>query len=311
MFMRDFKRHTAASMIGETVSGADNNFVLGLRKGKGKGTCGLCGEFRKMTRAHVPPQCSGNTGAVSLQRLTINNEGARPGNGKTGGLYVYGLCGECNSLQGLYDSSYKYFAEHARGLWARTWRLHLPERMRIPDGEIEPGSVIRSILIGMFAINQNLRHMHEPIASEILERADSVTVPDDLKIRLALMRGNHARLAGPTVGSFLFGKEARLNIGLRTLGQVYFPPFAWLLEDTSQTECKAFWGSLPDYQLWANVSRWAQYHPSQRVAVRSICPPLPSVSHPVHDCAQAETWTDLFDSKNVEIINCDLEHFSF
>ncbi|MFF0488348.1 hypothetical protein ACFYTQ_04925 [Nocardia sp. NPDC004068] len=39
--------------------------AMGYQTRKGRYECGVCGTVGKMSKAHVPPQCAGNEGAVT------------------------------------------------------------------------------------------------------------------------------------------------------------------------------------------------------------------------------------------------------
>jgi hypothetical protein len=90
-----------------------------LRK-PGPGPCGLCGEVRKMTKAHVPPQTAGNRNQVTCATVRIHNHIRSNGRPVAGGMWLRGLCGDCNSLAGArYDPAYGDFTK-ALDTYART-----------------------------------------------------------------------------------------------------------------------------------------------------------------------------------------------
>jgi hypothetical protein len=60
-----------------------------------------------MSRAHVPPQAAGNDSQVRRNYFISGEGGMTPGRSTEGGMWVYGLCGECNNRAGsLYDQAY-------------------------------------------------------------------------------------------------------------------------------------------------------------------------------------------------------------
>ncbi|CAL9676188.1 hypothetical protein SUDANB105_07901 [Streptomyces sp. enrichment culture] len=65
-----------------------------------------------MTKAHVPPQVAGNRGKVTSATVRLHNNVRSIGWLAAGGMWMRGLCGDCNSLAGLnYDSAYGDFAK--------------------------------------------------------------------------------------------------------------------------------------------------------------------------------------------------------
>lgn len=155
--------------------------------------CGLCGAKTRLTKTHVPPQCAGNTGLVFRQFfLTSTDQILRRGSRQIGGLHVYGLRQDCNGLQALYEGAYGEFAQALYPCWIRR-DLAIPGgRMELPDQEIAPGAIARSVLIGVFGLNANLRNLYPQLAESLCQRSDSIELPDDIQLRLALARGTTA-----------------------------------------------------------------------------------------------------------------------
>ena len=108
--------------------------------------CGLCGQIRKLSRAHVPPQVAGNTAIVERAADVIEDGVRRPGRWAPGGMWVRGLCAECNNLADIaYDRAYADFANQVA-------RLSTPraQRMAVVPGEapgarFAPGLVARAV----------------------------------------------------------------------------------------------------------------------------------------------------------------------
>lgn len=147
---------------GQTLSSGSRHAVLGTTlASKGLRPCGLCGDMRKMTKTHVPPQTAGNTGTVERASDLISRDGVRrPGRWNRGGLWVRGLCEACNQLAGRrYDHAYGDFA---RALTTAS-RARAPGLIvspsHVPPVQLAPGLASRCILIGMFAIHPRLRHI--------------------------------------------------------------------------------------------------------------------------------------------------------
>jgi hypothetical protein len=262
--------------------------------------CGLCGTETRLTKTHVPPQCAGNTGLVFRQFFLIGTgQILRRGGRQIGGLHVYGLCQDCNGLQALYDGAYGEFAQALYPCWIRG-DLAIPGgRMEIPEQDIAPGAIARSVVIGMFGLNANLRELYPQLAISLCQRVDSIELPNDIQLRLALARGTTARVTGSMLGYGLL-----TGVGFSTMAQVYFPPLAWQLADDCPSSVLQK-SSLLDRQGWADVSNWISYAPTHRRNLRSLARSLPAVVYPHHDQALASDWTELFADSITFILGCD------
>jgi hypothetical protein len=84
---------------------AGHNLVGGTLSSPAARACGLRGDIRKLSRAHVPPQAAGNTTKVLRAPDVIVNSVRQPGRWLEGGMWVRGLCEDCNNQAGKhYDS---------------------------------------------------------------------------------------------------------------------------------------------------------------------------------------------------------------
>ena len=112
------------NLVGSTLSSANAR------------ACGLCGDIRKLSRAHVPPQAAGNTTGVLRAADTIVDRVRRPGRWSEGGMWVRGLCAECNNRAGIaYDGPYADFARQVARLSSPTaTRLAVLQMRRLARG---------------------------------------------------------------------------------------------------------------------------------------------------------------------------------
>src|SRR5689334_15958501 len=79
--------------------------------------CGLCGTIRRLSKAHVPPQAAGNTTEVLRAPDVIVDRVRRPGRWLEGGMWVRGLCEDCNNRAGNhFDNPYADFARQVERL---------------------------------------------------------------------------------------------------------------------------------------------------------------------------------------------------
>ncbi|MHA7663709.1 hypothetical protein [Mycolicibacterium sp. HS_4_1] len=254
-----------------------------------------------LSKAHVPPKCAGNKMLVKRHHFTRNGHEADAGRSTMGGIHFYGLCGDCNTLAGQYDEAYGVLASGLRPLWVKSWRIEVPPRIQMPSIEFDPGSVVRSILLGMCATGE-LIYRNWPSLPSDLTNGQSVQLPSDMRLYLALARGMTARVAGSMSGFQIYGPNARRNlegapIGINALASVYFPPMAWELVQAGDTTL--------DADGWVNVSDWTQYLPNETHRLPDLVSALPSVCHPWHHPVHNEGWFDLMNINHVPIVECE------
>lgn len=220
--------------------------AAGLLLNRKTGQCGVCGESRALTKTHVPPQAAGNTGLVErADVMSENSRGIVAGRWLIGGMWVRGLCGECNSFAGgLYDKAYGDFATR---LWE--W-LKVGTRIALPSAQpilLAPGRVSRAILSGMLGISPHIRVLHPTLADQMY-RGGPVVLPGGLSLRVAVYPGNAAMLAGPMLTGILDRSSAAIN----TLATVTFRPLSWALVTTDTDDILARRG-------WIDATDWLRY----------------------------------------------------
>lgn len=204
-------------MSNKSASGGQR-VVLGLvNHRKGKQPCGICGDRKQMTRAHVPPQCAGNEGLVKRYRLMVGGNEVDRGRQSEGGIHLYGLCKQCNTAAGRFDEAYGNFAEAARQLWVKLRQIEVPPAIAMPQVAFDPGGVVRSILLGVCATGPFIRR-HWPDLPPQLVSGTALELPPELRLYLALARGMTARVAGPIAGFHVLGPHLRRGTSGATLG---------------------------------------------------------------------------------------------
>ncbi|MDT7765366.1 MAG: hypothetical protein QOC63_4786 [Mycobacterium sp.] len=253
--------------------------VLGLINYHGeKRPCGICGVKKLMSRSHVPAQCAGNEMLVKRYRLMVNKNEVDAGRQDFGGIHLYGLCGECNTQAGDYDTAYGDLSDQLRIPGLKSWQLHLPPLISLPSVTFDPGAVVRSILLGMCATGPLIRR-HWPAWPGQLVSGSPVTMPPELRLFLALTRGATARVAGPIAGFPVAGPMRRdasgKPVGINAVASVYFPPLAWELIHAGDTK-------LTD-DGWVDVTSWTTIEPGDIRVLTDLVPALPAVCHPWHD----------------------------
>lgn len=232
-----------------------------------------------MTKAHVPPQAAGNTGAVTNMSLQIQNGSRVPGRSSPGGLWVRGLRQGCNGLAGRnYDSTYSDFARRLI-IYARLAnRMHLLRPWEPPAVTVAPGLVARSVLFGMFAINPQLRIVVPELANDLLSGTPHITMPQRLTLRFALFSGRRSRIAGP-IGAH---RVLTARQDFETLAEIFFSPLAWTLAPSGPRPSQGVAEAVVEAQGWACADDWLLYGPDVVHAdLRDLAHRLPVVKHPL------------------------------
>jgi hypothetical protein len=257
--------------------------------------CGLCGEIRKLSRAHVPPQSAGNTTKVLRAPDVIVDGVRRPGRWAEGGMWVRGLCENCNNRAGItYDVPYADLADQVARLSTRVARRLAVIPGEPPGATFAPGLASRAVLFGMFAINPRLRVLFPELAhnvqNEPVPSHGPIRWPDQLALKVGL---THPDL--PNSGVLSSGVWAMRVIHERvvhfTFGDIVFPPLMWSLVPTTNDSERDGLGPqitkpLPD------VTEWVKYGPDRTsVDLRSLVPTLPAIAHPM--LARTNDWVEL------------------
>jgi hypothetical protein len=274
-----------------------------LRK-PGLRPCGLCGEVREMTKAHVPPQVAGNRGRVTSATVRVHNNVRSMGRLAAGGMWMRGLCGDCNSLAGLnYDTAYGDFAKAMDTYQRARSFLHLPPADPAPPVRVAPGRVARSILIGMFATTPQLRVMFPGLAAALCEQRDHITLPDGASLRMALYPLRRTRLASMFNNYRVLGHRVYYNV----FSEIYFRPLAWALIPSDRGYEEHMGESVFDNLGWATVDEWLQYGDDvTAVDLRDLCRHgVPHVRHPLSGPEQ-DNWIQLFSDKITAIIEGEI-----
>lgn len=271
--------------------------ALGLDlRSKDPRPCGLCGDLRRMSRAHVPPQVAGNSRDVTSSIVLIANGIRRNGRSTSGGVWVRGLCEKCNSLAGArYDSAYGDFVQRIRSYGRLSGRFHLPEPWSPPAVSVAPGRVARSVMFGMFAISPHLRELFPELAADLSAGRAHITIPDKLSLRYAMYPDRVARLTGPVYSQRVLGRREHY----RTFAEIFFPPLAWVLTSGDHLSPGGA-ESILDLQGWAEATTWLRYGDDvTSTDLRNLCRRLPVVTHPLSDPSE---WLEMFSDEITPIL---------
>ncbi|MEJ5913126.1 hypothetical protein [Pseudokineococcus sp. 1T1Z-3] len=244
------------------------------RERKDFARCGLCGDYRQMTEAHVPPQACGNKGPLRERAQWVQGPGgSQLSKWKSGGLSVYGLCAECNrSTSDGPDRAYIDFHFSVMLATAPKVRQLLIEP-KVPPVAVAPRLVAHSVLAGMFALNDTLQERFPDLATGLRQDSNDLRLPDGLELRLALTSSELSRIGGP-VGYAQVLQRRRWHM---PLAEVWFPPLAWCL--CSTTHRSASLG--PELsEEWCDVSAWPRHGRELVTDLRNVSSSLPAAAFP-------------------------------
>jgi hypothetical protein len=232
--------------------------------------CGLCGVIFRLSKAHVPPQAAGNDSTVRRAWQQISEGVFGPSRLSDGGMWVRGLCAECNSMAGgHYDRAYVDFARALRP-WVSRFAQRLMPGSGVPAVYLAPGLVAKSVLYGMHAISPNLRTKFPQLALDLCAQKEHIPLPVGLRLRVGLYANDEARLAGPIHSYRVLGRSEVYG----THAEVYFPPLAWVLSYDDA-------GMVFDTEGWASADEWPLYGDDvTRTDLRDLTKTFPTVVHP-------------------------------
>lgn len=259
--------------------------------------CGLCGQFRIPTRTHVPPQTAGNRTAVRRAPDIIDVAGVRrPGRWSEGGLWVRGLCEQCNNLAGrTCDKAYADFATQVTRMstpLARTLQV-IPNEA--PGVFFSPHLVAKCVLFGMFSIHPRLRIIFPDLAKDLAQNSDVVRWPRKVELRVGRSHPAVERQALLSSGIWMMRVLAERIVHF-SFADVVFPPLAWFLVpiETSREMGPQLTHSLVD------ASDWIRYSADRvNVDLRSIARSFPSVLHPMFS-PDRDSWIEAISNSGTD-----------
>lgn len=243
------------------------------------GPCGVCGVVCRLSQTHIPPKSSGNRAEVARIKFYLvgrDQNQLREGTPQEGGLWMHGLCGDCNSLAGgLYDPAYTDFARRFMPIR----RLQRGGYSIPPSVKFAPGLVARSVLFMMMGLNPHLR-TSLPSLTALKNRNSQIEFPASMQLLFAVTEGNRARISSGTWYLRVLGRRETLN----TYAEIYFPPFAWTLVPRDA-------GTWFNAQGWGNATDWLRFGPDRTaVDLRDVIRSLPLVQHPLHNPRTSQDW---------------------
>jgi len=162
----------------------------------------------------------------------------------------------------------------------------------------------------MFALNPMLHERFEMIAAMLAEpRHESIALPLDVRLRLAVFCGYRARVTGAYGGWYLRLTAHERSEGVNTAASIAFRPLAWhLAYPDLPNEPPTVFGSLLDVEGWADVSHWVGVDPQTVVPVlKALGEGLPVVDLPDRHPKDGSRWTWLLNSEICPTIDADTD----
>lgn len=216
--------------------------------------------------------------------------GVRLGRATAGGLWVRGLCGQCNSLAaGRYDRAYADFARRCLPYAGAARRLAV-RADEAPAVTLAPGLVAGGAVRDARAESAPPDQVPAPVVVVGRRRPDGAA-PRPAGVATGADSGPDARIAGPIQAYRVL--ESRLSYV--TFAEVFFPPFAWALTEPTDER------SVFDAQGWADARDWPLCS-ADRTAVdlRHLSRNLALVRHPLH--TDRDNWIELASDRYMPLV---------
>lgn len=239
--------------------------------------CHLCRRSTALTRAHVPPQCAGNTSSrVVRMRPFIRDGVMQHETPLDGGLWLKTLCGPCNRIAGQYDDAYGDFAanvsRHDRMVSA-SWSLPVSAG-GVPAVQVSPGRVARSLLMAMVAVAPSMNLVHGALLNQLHHDADDIRLPGGMRLRVARVRHPACRISSAYSMMQVLGFRQTYDV----FAEICFVPFIWALCSATPASLGP---ALVDHERWGDATDWIRYGRTvERADLRSVLRRLPLTTHP-------------------------------
>ena len=270
------------NLVGSTLSSAEAR------------ACGLCGDFLKLSKAHVPPQAAGNTNAVLRAADIIVDKVRQPGRWSEGGMWVRGLCEACNNRAGgAFDRAYADFARQIGSLTSPSALALTVRRDEPPAAVFAPGLVSRAVMFGLFAINPRLRVLFPELANDLLGEdplgAGPIRWPEKLALKVARTHPGF-----PDDGVISSGVWSMRVLTERVVhwsfGDIVWPPLMWCLVTTDHDSEASGLGPQITKPL-EDVSNWLRFGPDRTsVDLRNVLSTLHTMPHPM--LSRSNDWVE-------------------
>lgn len=250
--------------------------------------CQLCRRSTDLTKAHIPPQCAGNTGSrVTRMRPLIRGEVMFHDAPKEGGLWLKTICQPCNGLASRYDDAYGDFVDRVSRVGLLNARaVALPgDSYGVPPIHVAPGRVARSLLYGVVALAPSLNLVHGELIDNLVCDAADIRLPPGLQLRVARVVKPACRIASAYSMMQVLGQRQVYDV----FAEICFPPLIWAL---CSPPPDSLGPSLIDLEGWGDATDWIRYTPeATRCDLRDVLDRLPVTLHPTR--RNRHEWVEL------------------
>lgn len=193
-----------------------------------KGFCAICGEHKKLSFEHVPPQSAFNDRPIFIQGHEQLTEQGSHVYGKymrsNKGFGAYTLCETCNNNTG--DWYARDFSDFAHQGMKIITGLEKPQYAITGTYLIKPLNVIKQI-IAMFLSADKSGHLRsQKDLVEFVMDKETVGLPDRYKVYLYSTLSPKKRMMGYSV---VYAGE----LGVQKWSEINFQPFGYLLAEES------------------------------------------------------------------------------
>ena len=198
------------------------------KRSKIEGNCALCGELKKLSFEHVPPQSAFNDKPIFMQThehladKDSNLYGKKKRSNK--GFGGYTLCETCNNNTGNWYA--RDFADFAHQGMEIIKGYETPQYAIKGVYNIKPLNVIKQVLT-MFMSADKLGHLRDQ--KELVEfilNKDVIGLPEKYKVYLYSTLSSNKRMMGYSV---VWDPE----LGVQKWAEINFQPFGYLLAEES------------------------------------------------------------------------------
>jgi len=220
-----------------------------------KGTCRICGEIKKLTFEHVPPQSAFNSSPIYLQKsIHLHKKdnhlfGKRiRSNQGAGGYY---LCKTCNNNTGSwYSKSYRNLAY--MGTAALCYRVHASKYISF-EYAIQPLNVLKQVLSMFMAIDTSDNLLDLDGLKAFILNKKSQDLPNGLRVYMYHTTSKSIRNGWAMVLS---------NGNPCFMGEITFAPFGFIYTLDSEPVRKDFF----------EITNFSNYHFNQTIQARLTMP---------------------------------------
>jgi hypothetical protein len=239
--------------------------------------CHLCRRSTTLTKAHIPPQCAGNSSSrVVRMRPYIRDGVMQHDTPLDGGLWLKTLCEPCNHLASLYDDAYGDLAgsvSRQDRMETASWSLPVSSG-GVPAVHVSPGRVARSLMLAMIALTPSMHLMQGAFVDEMHRDCDEVRLPAGMQLRVARVRHRACRISSAYSMMQVLGARQTYDV----FAEICFYPFIWALCSPSPASLGP---AVVDQEGWGDATDWIMYRRTvERADLRSVLRRLPLTTHP-------------------------------